>query len=220
MKKILLVEDDELTNEALSEFLKSYDFEVHSVFTGEDAISYSQDNSIDIVVLDIMLPRINGFEVLKEIRKEKNMPVIILTAICDEETQLKSFDYLADDYLTKPISPILLLKKIQVLLRRSKTDNLLIWRHNGIEVNFTSFVAKREGIEVEITPREVQLLKYLVDNKNQVLSREQILNGVWDECAIISFRVVDNYIKNLRKKLSLDCIKTVQRIGYILEEAK
>ena len=217
MQSILVVEDEKDTNEAISQYLQYLGYEVISCFDGIEAVNKFEEESIDIIILDIMLPGIDGMEVLKEIRKKNsNLPVLMLTAISEEDVQAQSFDNLADDYITKPFSMLLLGKRVMALLRRTAIET---WNYKEISVDFSGYSATRNGNSIDITPREIDVLKILLKNKGLVLSREQILNIVWEENFEVTDRIVDVYIKNLRKKLGIDCIVTVKGVGYKLEES-
>lgn len=165
-----------------------------------------------------MLPKISGLAVLHEIRKSSNIPVIMLTAVDDEYTQSNSFDELADDYITKPFSMLILGKRITALLRRSENKTATNTIQLGtVTVDFAGYTAHDENGKIDITPKEIEILKVLIENKGLVLSRNQILDDVWGyDCDVID-RTIDAYIRNIRKKLHLDCITTVKGIGYKLE---
>ena len=213
---ILIVEDDTTIREGVAEFLKENDYEVFCAGDGEAALELLKNTNIHLALLDIMLPGKSGLEVLTELRTFSNLPVIMLTAITDEEMQVKTFDELADDYICKPFSLILLLKRIEALLRtRYQTES--IWKYQETVVDFSGYRATYQGQDAHVTPKEIKLLKVLLDHKGQVVSREQILDQIWNEAESPYDRVVDVYVKNLRKKLHLECIVTVKGIGYKLE---
>lgn len=218
MASLLIVEDDIDTNEAVCEYLKEAGHNTISAFDGDEAITLFSEHKIDLVVLDIMLPTVTGLAVLNSIRKTSQIPILMLTALEDEDTQVTSFDGLADDYMTKPFSMVILGKRITALLRRSnppeKTD---VWTCGGLTVNFSGYSAHDASGELEVTAKELDLLRLLVEHQGLVLSRTQILDAVWGDDSYVLDRLVDTYIKNLRKKLHLDCIKTVKGIGYKLE---
>ncbi len=217
-KRILLVEDEEDTREAVSEFLSEAGFQVTVAKDGEIAMELLRNNLYDMVVLDIMLPKVNGFVVLNWLRKRSQIPVLMLTAMHDEYTQLMSFDEQADDYITKPFSLRLLQKRMEALFRRVRPQTSTdIWQYQDIEVDFNGFRASIKKEPVDLKPKEILLLKLLLEHANQVLTREQILDCLWKEEAPMD-RVIDVYIKNLRKKLHLDCIVTVKGIGYKYED--
>lgn len=213
--RFLVVEDDLTTNDVITEYLKECGHEVIGAYDGNEAIELF-DDKIEFAILDIMLPGKDGVSVLKEIRKRSNIPVIMLTAISDIGTQANCFDGLADDYMTKPFSVILLGKRISAIMRRiGKPDN--IWSYDKIVVDFTGFCAERDGMPVDIAPKEIMLFKYLLDHKGMVLTRDQILDHIWGEDIPISDRTIDTYIGRIRKKLGLDCITTVKGVGYKFE---
>lgn len=218
MAKILIVEDNADTNEALSEYLQEAGHEVISAFDGTEALEFFSDNTVDLIVLDIMLPTMSGLAVLNAVRKTSQIPVIMLTALEDEYTQVSSFDCLADDYMTKPFSMVVLGKRITALLRRAGIkDEPDIWEYGDLIIDFSGYSACNQNGKVDVTPKELDLLKLLVEHKGLVLSRSQILNAVWGDNSFVIDRIVDSYIRNLRKKLKLDCIVTVKGIGYKLE---
>lgn len=221
MATILIVEDDILTNENISEYLKDAGHKVISAFDGNSAIQIVDTNTIDIILLDIMLPQVNGLTVLKEVRKNSNVPVLMLTAMSDEDTQIASFDGLADDYITKPFSMVLLGKRVTALLRRSgKCDPPNLWRYEDVTVDFSGFCAEKSNVQVDISPKEILLLKLLVEHKGIVLTREQILDKIWGEDIPLSDRTIDTYIGRIRKKLGIDCILTIKGVGYKFEVRK
>lgn len=218
MAKILMVEDDLLTNESVSEYLQDMGHTVFSAYDGEQALELFDVEEIDVVVLDIMLPKINGLSVLKKIRQISNVPILMLTAMNDMDIQIMSFDNQADDYVTKPFSIVLLGKRITALLRRiGKTEPEKIWNYHDVTVDFSGFSAERAGKLVDISPKEVQLLKMLVEHTGIVLTRDKILDYIWGADIPLNDRTIDTYIGRLRKKLGLDCIMTVKGIGYKFE---
>ena len=218
MATLLIVEDDRQTNEAICEYLKSAGHKIIPAYDGAEALQLFNHENIDIVVLDIMLPKVTGLGVLHEIRKTSSVPVLMLTAIGDEYTQVTSFDEQADDYMTKPFSMILLGRRITALLRRSGkiaiSDTVTF---GDVTVDFSGYTASDSNGKIDITPKEIDLLRLLVENKGLVLTRSQILDDLWGIDAPIIDRTVDTYIKNLRKKLRLGCIVTVKGIGYKYE---
>ena len=218
MAKILIVEDNADTNEALSEYLQEAGHEIISAYDGTEALELFSNNTVDLIVLDIMLPTMSGLAVLNAVRKTSQIPVIMLTALEDEYTQVSSFDCLADDYMTKPFSMVVLGKRITALLRRAGIkDEPDIWEYGDLIIDFSGYSACNQNGKVDVTPKELDLLKLLVEHKGLVLSRSQILNAVWGDNSFVIDRIVDSYIRNLRKKLKLDCIVTVKGIGYKLE---
>lgn len=218
MATIMVVEDDRQTNDAVSEYLSALGYQIFSAYDGDEALHLFEQHNIDLMILDLMLPKKTGHAVLHEIRAKSSVPVLMLTAISDEYTQVTIFDEQADDYITKPFSMVLLGCRVAALLRRSRQtvfpDTL---RFGDITVDFSGYTAKGPQGKIDLTPKEIDLLKLLVDHKGLVLTRSQMLDNLWGaDCPIID-RTIDTYIKNLRKKLHLDCIITVKGIGYKFE---
>lgn len=218
MATLLIIEDDSKTNEAICEYMKSAGHKTVPAYDGAEAIRRFQEEKPDLVVLDIMLPKMTGLAVLHEIRRTNSVPVLMLTAIEDEYTQVQSFDEQADDYITKPFSMVLLGKRITALLRRCGRSVMPETMTFGeITVDFSGYAARdREG-KIDLTPREIDLLRLFVEHKGLVLTRNQILDELWGDDNPIIDRTVDTYVKNLRKKLRLDCLVTVKGIGYKFE---
>ena len=223
IKKILLVEDEKIAREGVRDFLISRGYLVAEAVDGEEAVRKfceSGQSEFDLVILDVMLPKMNGILVLKEIRKRSEVPVLMLTALSDEGTQLASFDNLADDYLCKPFSLLILEKRIEALMRRLKDtqkEEASKWAREGVLVDFLEYKGYLNGVDVDLKPKEVELLKLLIENPKVTLRREQILEELWKD-ELPYDRVIDVYIKNLRKKLQIDCIKTVKGVGYCYAE--
>ena len=218
MYKLLIVEDDTDIQELLENHLCGSDYEVTLASDGVEAISLFAQRKYDLVLLDIMLPKMSGLNVLKQIRKSSSIPVIMLTAMDDTDTQIMSFDGLADDYVIKPFSIVLLGKRVTALLRRvGKTEPEKIWQQGDVMVDFSGFSAEKAGISVDISPKEVLLLKMLVEHPGVVLTREQILNYIWGIDIPLNDRTIDTYVGRLRKKLDLDCIQTIKGVGYKFE---
>ena len=213
---LLIVEDDRAIREGVAEFLREEQYQVFEAESGEQGIEILRHTEIHLALLDMMLPGMSGLEVLKELRKFLKIPVIMLTAVTDEETQVQTFDALADDYICKPFSLILLLKRMEALLRTHyRTEQ--IWKYGEAAVDFSGYCATYQGEDAGVTPKEMKLLALLLEHAGQVVSREQILDHIWREEESPYDRVVDVYVKNLRKKLHLDCIVTVKGIGYKMD---
>ena len=214
---LLIVEDEAAIREGVREYLSEQGFHVFTAEDGVVALEVFQKESIDLILLDIMMPRKNGFEVLEEVRKTSKVPILMLTALHDEETQVRTFELLVDGFIQKPFSLVVLHKQIEAVLKRYYGE-MNVWNYNTTIVNFTSFEARVDGQLVDVTAKELAVLKLLVEHQGQVLSRSQILDHVWASHEDPPFdRVVDVYIKQLRKKLLLDCIVTVKNVGYKLE---
>ena len=216
---ILIVEDEKEIREGVSEYLAEVGYNVISAEDGMQAIELFKNSKIDLVILDIMLPKANGFVVLNKIRQESNVPVIMLTAMSDDYTQIMSFDEKADDYITKPFSIIVLHKRIEALLRRGvKVSENKKWFYGDIEIDFEGYSARKNGENIDLKPKEIKLIELLLKYEGKVLTRAQILDNLWNIEESPNDRVIDVYIKNIRKKLLLDCIVTVKGIGYKFEE--
>lgn len=218
MAQILIVEDDLTTNNLVSDYLTDAGHTMFSAYDGLEALKYFQQEFIELIILDIMLPKMNGLQVLKEIRETSNVPVLMLTALDDERTQIASFDSLADDYITKPFSMVLLGKRVLALLRRAgKMEEKNIWKRGTVSVDFSGYVAEKDGEPIELAPKEIQLLKLLVENAGRVMTREKLIDGVWGIDAPLYDRTIDTYIRRIRQKLDLNCITTVKGVGYRFE---
>lgn len=216
---ILIVEDEKEIREGVSEYLSEVGYNVISAEDGMQAIELFKNSKIDLVILDIMLPKANGFVVLNKIRQESNVPVIMLTAMSDDYTQIMSFDEKADDYITNPFSIIVLHKRIEALLRRGvKVSENKKWFYGDIEIDFEGYSARKNGENIDLKPKEIKLIELLLKYEGKVLTRAQILDNLWNIEESPNDRVIDVYIKNIRKKLLLDCIVTVKGIGYKFEE--
>ena len=216
---ILIVEDEKEIREGVSEYLSEVGYNVISAEDGMQAIELFKNSKIDLVILDIMLPKANGFVVLNKIRQESNVPVIMLTAMSDDYTQIMSFDEKADDYITKPFSIIVLHKRIEALLRRGvKVSENKKWFYGDIEIDFEGYSARKNGENIDLKPKEIKLIELLLKYEGKVLTRAQLLDNLWNIEESPNDRVIDVYIKNIRKKLLLDCIVTVKGIGYKFEE--
>ena len=213
---ILLTENEPIVRAGTEQFLTQRGFTVIVAASGEEALE--QFAEVDAIILDIMLPGMSGIEVLHQIRQTSDVPVLMLTALHDEPTQVASFDELADDYMSKPFSLVTLEKRIRALLRRQQ-PTVTLWRRGLASVDFAAYQGFYDNTDAHLKPKEVQLLKLLVDNPNVVWSRQAIIDRLWRDDEVPFDRVIDVYIKNLRKKLHLDCIITVKGVGYRYEAA-
>ncbi|MDD6476434.1 MAG: response regulator transcription factor [Eubacteriales bacterium] len=214
--KILVVEDDKTLREGISEYLSEFGYIVMEAKDGSEAIS-KFNNDINLIILDIQIPFINGLDVLKEIRKKSKVPVLMLTAFSDEEFKIEAFTNLADGYVEKPFSLPVLKARIDSLIKKNFGE-IEKFEYKNIDVNFTSYTAKINDEDIDINAKELEILKCLLDNEGQVLTRMQIIDNVWKETEEVPYdRVIDVYIKELRKKLELDCIITIRNVGYKLE---
>lgn len=215
--KLLITEDDATIREGICAYLSEFGYEIIEACDGREALSKFESNKINLVILDIQIPFINGLDVLRKIREKSNLPVLILTAFSDEEFKITAFSNLADGYIEKPFSLPVLKARIDALITKNY-EKFEVFRYKDLEINFSNFSAKINNAEAEISAKEIEVLKYLLLNEGRALTRSQILENVWKESENIPFdRVIDVYIKDLRKKFGLDCIKTIRNVGYKLE---
>ena len=214
---VFLVEDEPTLRSGTEQFLRQRGFTVVTAVSGGEALE--KITQADAIILDIMLPGMSGIEVLHQIRQNSDVPVLMLTALHDEPTQIASFDELADDYMSKPFSLVILEKRIRALLRRQQSVKKTLWQRGLASVDFMAYQGFYNGADAHLKPKEVQLLKLLVDHPNMVWSRQAIIDKLWYDDEMPFDRVIDVYIKNLRKKLHLGCIITVKGVGYRYEES-
>lgn len=213
---ILIVEDEKLIREGIKEYLETFKYKIYTAKDGQEALERFNELDIHLILLDINLPKINGIEVLKKVRIKSSVPVLILTAFNDDDTKIKAFSSLCDGYIEKPFSLPVLSARIDSILKRyyKSVDE---FTYKDIHVDFLKYKASLNGKEVKLNAKEMKILKYMLENKNIVLSRNKILDAVWEDSYEIPYdRVVDVYIKKLRKELKLDCIKTIRNVGYKL----
>lgn len=220
MKKILVVEDEKDIQNIIKAFLENAEYKVETADDGLDAINFIQKNNYDLILLDIMLPKIDGFTVCEMIRKNSNVPIIILTALTDEESQLKGFDKLADDYITKPFSMPVLLKHIEAIFRRTNNsnENTSILKYKNIILNTENYEVYVDNQKVTLTFREYEILKLFLENQGKVFTRDNILNSIWNYDYFGDDKIVNTHIKNIRKKLGYEYIETVRGVGYKIDK--
>ena len=206
-----------MIREGVVEFLREFKYEMVEAGDGLEALK-KFNHEINLVILDIKLPSMSGLEVLRKIREKSRVPVLMMTAFSDEESQIMAFSNLADGFMEKPFSLPVLKARVEALLKKTLGEDLREFSYQETKIDFVSFRAEIAGQPVEVKPKELEILKYLFLNERRVLTREQIIENVWKESEEIPFdRVIDVYIKELRKKLKLDCIYTVRGVGYKLE---
>ena len=206
-----------MIREGVVEFLREFKYEIVEAGDGFEALK-KFNHEINLVILDIKLPSMSGLEVLRKIREKSRVPVLMMTAFSDEESQIMAFSNLADGFMEKPFSLPVLKARVEALLKKTLGEDLREFSYQETKIDFVSFRAEIAGQAVEVKPKELEILKYLFLNEGRVLKREQIIENVWKESEEIPFdRVIDVYIKELRKKLKLDCIYTVRGVGYKLE---
>lgn len=216
MEKILVVEDEYMINQIVTEFLKERKYEVYSVRSGEQALEVFAEQTFDLILLDIMLPGIRGTDVLKKIRETSDVPIIMLTALDDEYTQLLSFSHLISDYVVKPFSPLILIKRIENVFRMNQGNpNITIGEY---AIDLDGGLVKHQEEEIHLTRKEYDILVVLIRNKGKIVTREQLVYQVWSYEYHLENRILDNHIKNIRKKMPLLSIKTIKNRGYQLED--
>lgn len=215
MKQILIVEDEPDIQELLCAYIQNAGYKTAAAGDGEEALRLFADGSFDLVLLDIMLPGINGFQVCERIRIQSQVPILMLTALDGEAQQLRGLGLNADDYITKPFSMPVLLEKIRVILRRSTgTGQEEILRYRDLSIIPDTREAILEGKPLELTAREFDLLLTFLSSPGRVFTREMLLSRLWGYDFYGDERIVDTHIKNLRHKLNRDYIETVRGVGY------
>ncbi len=216
-KKILLVEDEWKLRRIATDFLKREKFKVVEASDGEEALDFILTEKFDLIILDLMLPKIDGWELLKEIReKDLTIPVIMLTARGSEDDILKGYELKADEYIVKPVSMKVLVAKVKAFLRIHNMGEVITF--GDIVINIDSRDVKMKDISLELSQKEYELLLFFIKNKGQVLSRERIITSLWGYDYDGDIRAVDSQIKRIRKKLEGKYIKTIRGIGYKIEE--
>lgn len=219
--KILVVDDEFRMRKLVKDFLKKNNFDVVEAENGEEALNiFFSDNSISLIVLDVMMPKKDGFETLREIRKTSKIPVIMLTAKTEEKDELQGFELGVDEYVSKPFSPKILVARIEAILRRSyRTEQGKELVCGKIKMNIEARIVKIDEQEIELSYKEFELLQYFMENQGIALSRDKILNQVWDFDYFGDARTIDTHVKKLRSKMlgEGDCIKTIWGVGYKME---
>ncbi|MFY0518227.1 response regulator transcription factor [Lysinibacillus sp. UGB7] len=216
---ILVVEDDQEIQELITQFLMTQKYTIEVASDGLEGMKRFNAQSFDLILLDVMMPNLNGFEVAKMIRSQSSVPIIMLTALEEEQDQMQGFDVGIDDYITKPFSFHVLIRRVEAVLRRSclqNTGNQL--NFNEIRVDCDAYKVYVNDIEIPLTTKEFEILQLLLQNKQKVITREIIVEKVWGYDYSGETRMIDTHIKNIRKKLDVPCIKTVKGIGYKIDE--
>ncbi len=217
MKKILIVDDEEQIRNILRMYLVREGYEISEAEDGEKGLRLFYEKPFDLVILDVMLPKKDGWSILREIKKYTETPVIMLTARDDSEDEVFGFEMGADDYITKPFNNKVLLARVKSLLRKSNNSVESRIEIGDLVINDTSHSVTDSKGEIELAPKEYDLLVYLVKNNKIALSREKLLNEVWGYDFLGDDRTIDTHIKNLRKKIGKGAIKTIRGIGYKLD---
>ncbi|WP_176521115.1 response regulator transcription factor [Bacillus toyonensis] len=216
---ILVVEDDQEIQELIKQFLMTQQYKVIVASDGLEGMKEFNKQSFDLILLDVMMPNLNGFEVAKMIRGQSNIPIIMLTALEEEHDQMKGFDLGIDDYITKPFSFHVLMRRVEAVLRRSNNqskDNHFVFRE--LHVDGDAYKVYVNRVEVPLTTKEFEILQLLLQNEKKVLTRENIVEKIWGYEYAGDTRMIDTHMKNIRKKLNIPYIKTVKGIGYKIDE--
>lgn len=223
MAKLLIVDDESNIREVVREYAEYEGYEVEEAGDGMTAVKMCRENKYDLVIMDIMMPRLDGFSACKDIRKTSDIPIIVMSARSEEYDKLFGFELGIDDYVTKPFSPKELMARINAVLnrtssRRTETEETVI-QFDGLKIDIPGRVVYIDGEQIYLTPKEYALLFYLVKNKNIALSRNQLLTDVWGYDFFGDDRTIDTHIKNLRNNLGpyRDMIVTLRGVGYKFE---
>lgn len=222
MKKLLVVDDEDKIREVIKEYAEFSGYEVTEAADGMSAIGLCKLNDYDLIIMDVMMPKLDGFSSVKEIKKIKDIPVIMLSARGEEYDKLFGFELGIDDYVVKPFSPKELMARVNAVLQRksgSENNSAQVMKFDGLEVNFAARTITVDGERVNLTPKEYDLLFYLIQNKNIALSRDKLLSDIWGYDFFGDDRTIDTHIKNLRNNLGpyRDFIVTLRGVGYKFE---
>ncbi len=218
--RILVVDDESRMRKLVRDFLVRKEFEVLEAEDGEAAVDlFFQEKDIDLIILDVMMPKMDGWEVCRTIRKHSQVPIIMLTAKGEERDELRGFELGADEYISKPFSPKILVARVEAILRRSGSLNADVLSLGGIQLDKTAHQVTVDGQSVELSFKEFELLEYFMENQGIALSREKILNNVWNYDYFGEARTIDTHVKKLRSKMGAkgDYIKTIWGMGYKFE---
>ena len=221
MSKILIVEDDLSIQALLHDFILEAGHGVILASDGVEALAKYSEQDFDLVLLDVMLPKIDGYGVCEVIRQKSDVPIIMLTALDGEENQIRGLDLQADDYITKPFSMPVLLRKIAAVLRRSSNQNDIpqTISYRNLKLDLDGYKAYAGGEGIDLTPREFEILRELLVNRGRILTRQNLLQTIWKYEFFGEERIIDTHIKNLRKKLgAADYIETIRGVGYRIDK--
>ena len=218
--KVMIVDDEERLRSLVRDFLNRDGIRTIEAADGEEALTlFFANKDVDVIILDVMMPKLNGWQVLEEIRRYSKVPVIMLTALSEEQDELKGFRLGVDEYVTKPFSPRVLVARVRSILRRHEEAAPEVLEAAGITLNKTSREVTADGVKVELSLKEFELLTYFMENPGTALSREKILNHVWNYNYYGDARTIDTHVKTLRSKIGSrgECIKTIWGVGYKFE---
>lgn len=220
--KILVVDDEELIRDVIKEYLEANNYIVDEASNGIEALEKLENNKYDLLILDIMMKELDGFSMLDRLDKSKMIPTIVLPARGEEYDKLHGFDLGIDDYLTKPFSPKELVARVKAILNRSSKNLPTLYKYKTLEINFSAHTVKIDNKLINLTPKEFEILSYLIKNKNIAISREQLLSKLWGYDFFGDYRTIDTHIKLLRNNLEeyRNLIETVRGIGYKFNDEK
>ncbi len=219
-KTILIVEDEKPIQNIIRAFLEDAGYTVLLADDGVEGIAKFHEYNPDLVLLDLLLPKVDGFAVCEILRKESKVPIIMLTALDDDDSQMKGFDALADDYITKPFSMPLVVRRIEAVLRRTdgQAQEPSVIQYKNICLDTESYEVYVDGESVALTAREFDIVKLFLTNQGKVFSRDNLLNSVWGYDYFGDEKIVNTHIKNIRRKLGVDYIETIRGVGYKIEK--
>lgn len=218
--KILVVDDESRMRKLVRDFLQKKGYDVIEAENGEQAVDiFCSDNTISLIILDVMMPKMDGWQVCREIRRLSKVPIVMLTAKSDEKDELLGFELGVDEYISKPFSPKILTARVDAILRRTVSEDKELLTAGGIELDKSAHIVRVQEKEVDLSFKEFELLAFFMENKGIALSREKILNNVWNYDYFGDARTIDTHVKKLRSKLGPcgDAIKTIWGMGYKLE---
>ncbi len=220
MKMVLIVDDDLRIRMMIGSYLQAHQIDVVEASNGEEALEKMKRHNVDLVLLDVMMPKMDGWDTCYELRQTQNVPIIFLTALTGEEDEVYGYDLGADDYVTKPFRLKVLMRKMESIWRRTNPENKTLLKCGAIEIDVRARSVKADGIPVKLRPREFALLVYLIENKGRLLTREQIVYRVWGSRYEGEYRTVDTHVKRIREKIGqpAHCIQTVWGEGYKIED--
>lgn len=222
MAKILIVDDEEKIREVIREYAQFHKYETDEASDGMEAVSKALNNDYDLIIMDVMMPKLDGFSACKEIRSSKDVPIIMLSARGEEYDKLFGFELGIDDYVVKPFSPKELMARVAAVLARKSNSKAKpsILKTGGLEVNTDARTVTVDGVKIDITLKEYEILAYLMQNKNIAISRDRLLSDIWGYDFFGDDRTIDTHIKNLRMRIGSyrDKITTVRGVGYKFED--
>lgn len=220
-ENILVVDDESRMRKLIKDFLAQKGYSILEAADGEEALQVFEENQnkINLILLDVMMPKLDGWSVLRQIRQISQVPIIMLTARGEEQDELFGFELGVDEYISKPFSPKILVARLEAILKRTRKDIDKVKDYGGITIDPEGRTVKVDGKQIELSLREYELLKYLVDNENIALSRDKILNNVWNYDYYGDSRTIDSHIKKIRHKLGKKgkYIETMRGVGYKFE---